>query len=319
MLANRQKRNPDSYSYVGAMRNVAWIAGYARHIKLDAGRVQSMEVQQVNNTNLALPVDFGPEARLQSGFQETFPIKITAHVFGRRLESGERIAELRAIDAETPTLLDLPGMTVWDKALPKGAPVDDFKPIGREDSPDAKGQNAVRLAGFVYAASFAKDVDGRDQKDCLIILLRQHEDPEKCIPVRVYGRYAVHYMKRVQQGMPITILGEYRVRVKKVKDADSADGVDIVERYPYIHASHVRVADPKEIRSVPQWALEQIERLKQLRSGRGRPAVGDEAESIATGGHPRVVHATSQPTEEAEEEVPVGEVAGPDFGGDLDA
>ena len=317
MITSRQKGNPDAYAYVGRMRNVAWVAGYARHIQMEAGRVLGMEVQQVNNINLALPVTFGPEARLQSGFQETFPIKITAHVFGRRLENGERVAELRAIDAETPTLLDLPGMTVWEKVRPKGAPVDDFRPIGREDSPDSKGQNAVRLAGFVYGAAMAKDADGRDQKDCLIILLRQHEDPDKSIPVRVYGRYAATYMKKVQPGMPITILGEYRVRVKKIREAESDDGVDEVIRYPYIHASHARVADPKEILSVPPWALQQLDRLRELRSGRSRVAMGDEAENIATGGHPRVVGVTPEPADE--EEVPAGAIEGPDFGGDLDA
>ncbi|TXH92303.1 hypothetical protein [Thauera aminoaromatica] len=313
MIRDSQKNNPDSYSFIAGMRNVAWLAGYARNLDLEGSRIRSMLVQQTNNLNLALPVSFAPEARLQSGFNETYPIKLTCHVFGRRLENGERVAEMRAINAETPTLLDMPGLAVWDKVRPKGAPVDGFKPLSANDDQDAKGRNVVRLAGFVYSAMLATDAEGKVQKDCLIVLLRQHEDPDKCIPIRVYGRYAAPYQKRVQPGTPVVFTGEFRVRVKKVKEAETEDGIDEVVKYPYIHASHVRVADPNEIRNVPDWAREQMERIRALRAGRTQPG-SKEAEAIATGGHPRVVYSNVAP--QAAQET-VEEVAGPDFGDDL--
>ena len=311
MIPDRQKNNPDSYSFISGMRNVAWLAGYARQLDLDGGRIRSMLVQQTNNLNLALPVSFSNEARLQSGFNETYPIKLTCHVFGRRLESGERVAEMRVISAETPTLLDMPGLSVWEKVRPKGAPMDNFKPLSANDEPDAKGRNVVRLAGFVYSAMMAQDSEGRTQKDCLIVLLRQHEDTDKCIPIRVYGRYAAPYLKRVVPGTPVVFTGEFRVRVKKVREAEGEDGVDEVVKYPYIHASHVRVADPNEIRNVPEWASAQMERIRALRSGRGAEPGSKDAEMIATGGHPRVVVSNVKPSDTEEESV------SPDFGDDL--
>lgn len=317
MISSAQKTSIDAYSYVNDMRNVAWLAGYARGIVTDGGQVNSLLVQQVNNLNLSLPVEFGPAARLASNFGDTFPIKLTCHVSGRRTPSGERIAVMKAISAETPTLLDMPGPEVWAKVIPKGAPTDAFRPVDRNDEPSAKGVNVVRLGGFVYSAAMATDEAGNAKKDCLIVLLRQHLDPEKAIPIRVYGKYAQTYFKRVKPGAPVVFVGEFRVRVRKIQEGAEGE-LDQVEKYPYIHANHVRVADPKEIRVVPDWAIEMMDRLRSLRD----VSPDSRSQRVATGGHPRIVASSSESVSEAAIPAEPSEVKSaahePDFGAALD-
>lgn len=119
-----------------------------------------------------------------------------------------------------------------------------------------KAANVVRVAGIVEGAFMAMDMNGREQKDTLIVLLRQNTDSERCIPVRVYNRQAKTFHDLVKVGTPVTILGAYRQRVKVTAKADTPGGVDQVMCYPYIHTDHLRVATAQDIKVVPAWAEE---------------------------------------------------------------
>ncbi len=291
----RRPRN----AFVGGMTNLAVIAGYARQIDTEDGKVIGLTVQQTNNINTSLPVFYESRRRRPGGsLRDQSRIKVTGHIFGRQLESGVRVAEFSVLSRERPDIFDLPGMGCWTKRVPDGGVQPDLPaPPANEDgagieaqaSEDADGVddvvremaevfrpfdgytdderpplNIVQVAGIAYAAMMAKDKDGRMAADCAEVLICQHADPARAIPIRVYGKKAAYVAKKVVRGMPIIVVGQFRVRVVVV--AKGEDGApDKVERYPYIHASSVDVAEPKDIEVMPDWAAAQIEEIAKAR------------------------------------------------------
>ena len=201
--------------YVNGMYNIAWIAGFMRDLQTEGNQLRAFRIQQTNNLNHALPIRL-TTPRPRAKYFDTVPISVQAHLFGRRLDNGERVIEARAFDIDAPDLMHLPGLDAWTKSLPPGAPTDDFKP---NDGAVASGQgpmNSVELAGFVLGAAMARDEQGRAQNDCLIVLLQQHEDETQALPVRLYGRFAAKYRDLVEPGQPLKVSGQLRVRVKPV-------------------------------------------------------------------------------------------------------
>ena len=278
--------------YVNGMYNIAWIAGFMRDLQTEGNQLRAFRIQQTNNLNHALPIRL-TTPRPRAKYFDTVPISVQAHLFGRRLDNGERIIEARAFDIDAPDLMHLPGLDAWTKSLPPGAPTDDFKP---NDGAVANGQgpmNSVELAGFVLGAAMARDEQGRAQNDCLIVLLQQHEDETQALPVRLYGRFAAKYRDLVEPGQPLKVSGQLRVRVKPVglppTDADgNVTGPADVVKYPYIHCSHFKVTTLGEglIRNMPSWAQERLRRLLALRATKARrrkaPEDDQTSETIET-------------------------------------
>ena len=131
--------------YVNGMYNIAWIAGYMRDLQTEGNQLRAFRIQQTNNLNHALPIRL-ITPRPRAKYFDTIPISVQAHLFGRRLENGERIVEARAIDIDSPDLMHLPGLDAWTKTLPPGAPTDTFKPndgpvTDRQATPDEQCRN----------------------------------------------------------------------------------------------------------------------------------------------------------------------------------
>lgn len=332
-MISGERDHPYQYSYVGGMLNQAYLAGIAGEIEPKANPPR-FKIYQNMNPNLALPVELKAGDYLPSMVKQGLPIKVEGHIFGKKLESGERVAIFRALKITQPTLLDMPGELAWlastdgitPRKWPEGVPASPINPEFRDPSDaeltqmtaatgsansetrfaGARGMpnlfsiaageegkegtlfrdrlklrqaaNAVKVAGIVEGAFMALDTNGRRQNDTLIVLLRQNTDSDRSIPIRVYSKLASSHHKLVKVGTPITILGQFRQRVKVVAKADVPGGVDQVVCYPYIHTSNIHVATPEQIKNVPEWAEALARKMSAARFSPHPPA-GDGGNS----------------------------------------
>jgi len=274
--------------FVNGMYNIAWVAGYMRDLETEGNKLLAFRVQQTNNLNHAIPVRLATP-RPKASYFDTIPIGVDVHLFGRRLDNGERIVEARAINIDAPSVKALPGLDAWTKTLPPGAPTDSFRPNeGPSSQRDRPPMNSVILAGFVLAAAMARDEAGRVQSDCLIILLQQHEDDSQAVPVRVYGRFARTFLELVGPGQPLLIKGSLRVRVKQVSPPEFDEHGNVVRlaqvvKYPYIHCSDLKVTTLAEgyIRTMPTWAQERLRRVLELRAAKASRRQDPETEKTS--------------------------------------
>jgi hypothetical protein len=144
--------------------------------------------------------------------------------------------------------------------------------------------NHVRLAGFVQAKSLERNrasPDGKPLNDRLVVLLRQTEDPDKCIPIRWYQRNLEPLANTLVRGMPIVVAGEFRLDVKAVSAPDPETGIAPVSKVPYIHAKDIPgpvQPDSGLIRIIPYWADELFQAYGK--SGKGQPN-GEQAPASA--------------------------------------
>jgi len=326
-----QKPRRQKNGLVGGMTNLAILAGYARHIVVESGKVVSFAVQQTNNINTSLPVYFEGERRRPPGqLRDQNQTRVTGHIFGRLLPNGRRVAEFSILLRDRPANYNLPGLAAWTKRVPEGGvPPDlpepppyqegigvesdsgedsqdllqtaisaasEFRPFDGYTSTDKPPLNFVQIAGIVYAAMMAKERDGKTSDDCLEVLVCQHSDPDRAIPVRVYGKEARRCAQATIPGLPIFIEGQFRVRVQVVEKGVNG-APDKVERYPYIHASKVAPATPDDIPNLPEWAEKQIaaviaarrQQIDERKTRLGKPAGGPrvapvKGTSISTNG-----------------------------------
>lgn len=243
MIPEKIRYNVSAYNSVNNMLNIAYMAGAVINSKLDKQKSEwHFEVQQTNNSRLALPVVVrGREAiSVAKGFAEMDGISLKGHVVGRLNKYGRATASLNALIVERPNLMEMPSYSAWHRPGPKMASTDSNEPLFYGTA--QRASNKASLAGIVHTA-FLED------KDCLVITLRQHKDEALAVPVRIYGRFAKEYSKRIQQHMPITIEGMFRCRVIQL----DPDDPDAIAREPYIHAGHVRTPLREDIARMPEW------------------------------------------------------------------
>jgi hypothetical protein len=265
MLSKNTFLKQDAYAFVNGMKNVVYLAGYVRKLsKLGNGDTQ-FYVQQVNNLNLSLPVIIDRKDKIPQEVQEFAQVKVIGHVFGERNTAGDMIAVVKVLFVDTPNLLEMPGLAAWDTRLPDGVVKDNFSPTDLSANLEPAA-NVVEMAGFVEA-TFHPIKGEREQYDCLVILVRHKNDKDSQIPVRLYGKSAAAYKRRIQIGMPIYVRGIYRVRVKVLEKAPSG-GEDKIEIQPYIHTVDIKIAvQGKHIKTTPQWAIERMKELVMLAQG----------------------------------------------------
>lgn len=267
MLPSNSTESSLSYAYVGGMLNVAYLTGFVR--KPHAG---GFMLQQTNNIKHAIPIVVDGKHRK---FREKEPVTVICHAYGLFTPDRDRSMELKAIKVEVPTILTMPGEISWNSKLPDGMTDDEFKPFGHQwqgkiksglaenvtdhvnelyeatgghsDTTLGASSNSFRCAGFIEGYTMARDANGVVVDDCLTLLIRQHKDPEKSIPVRVYGRYAKIYINHLSIGKPVRIDGQVRVNVKVREDGS-------LKVYSYVHTSQIRGADQEVcIRYIPEW------------------------------------------------------------------
>jgi len=272
-MKSRFDESPEAgYAFYGGMLNAGYITGFARRAE---GR--NFVVQQTNEPTVALPVEV--DAKNVTVPQDTMPVKVVGRFLGRRLESGHRIVAFRAIMLDRPSIRELPNRLAWEKPVFTEKSKDNFQPFfNPEDtenvsSPFYKGDkkhgrpclNVARLAGFVESFAF-KEASGGERDDCVFIALRQTENPDESIPIRVYGRFADAFRQKLQIGLPIFLEGFYRV---KRENHGTSEAPNIVY-LPYIHCSTVKVATQTDIKVQPAWWNDMLDRL--LRTTRERMA-----------------------------------------------
>lgn len=123
------------------------------------------------------------------------------------------------------------------------------------DSRLDRGQNYVSLAGFVDSKAFIPATEHR--KEYGLIMLRQHENQEENIPVRITGRMARTYIQKLSEGTPILIEGSLRRKV--IPD----DAGNIVSTHTYVETVRVAAAQAEKdiLNPVPDWWLTIRDRL----------------------------------------------------------
>lgn len=322
MLSRTEAHQESEYAFKGEFLNAVYLAGFARRRK-DLGN-KAFALQQTNNVSVALPVNLKESWARPP--QDTDATSVIGHLSGKLLPNGERIAICEAIMLDVPSIRDMPNQAAWEKKVPEGGEVDTFKPFFSPDDkedvyssvffksgkPTGRScKNVVRIAGFVEAYNMSKTSQGGVQRDCLLIALRQTRDPNKSIPVRLYGRFSEAFRNEITVGRPIFIEGQYRVRL--VKRPTKQEGTDetmaagegeeirareagkvdadagfTLERYPYVHCSNIKLADRRMIKSDPDWwndmkvrfIAERRDRAKQaLSAAIGKSAATDAAQT----------------------------------------
>jgi len=293
MLPSNGQDNARSYAYVGGLLNAAYLTGFVRN-----PHENGFLLQQTNNINHAIPIVVEGKHRK---FREKEPVTVVCHAFGMLSEHRDRSMQLKAIKVEVPTLLTMPTEVVWNSRLPAGMKEEDFKPFGAKWQDTIKGQsnnsdvvneiieatggrsdgtlgsssNSIRIAGFIEGYAMARDSQGNVVDDCLTLLIRQHKDVDRSIPVRLYGRYARTYFSHVSIGRPVRVDGQIRVNYKMQENGEP-------RTYLYVHTSQLRGADQEvSIRFQPDWVSDM--KLRILADHQTRiQAAKDRAPAVAS-------------------------------------
>jgi len=147
------------------------------------------------------------------------------------------------------------------------------------DSRLDRGQNYISIAGFVDAKAWIAENDYRS--GYALLMVRQHEDQERNIPVRVTGKQANAYYKRIEEGSPVLIEGSARRKV--IPD----DAGNIVSHHTYIETKRVSPARAQEdiLYPLPEWWMTIRDRLlarAQSRQAEAAAQVAARAASVET-------------------------------------
>ncbi len=309
MLPMDAKRNADSYSYPDGMLNSGWIAGVLRNPGDGI-----CYIQQTRSENHMLPIEFDPRKNpLPRDIREWDLVMAYCHVVGAK-NDDQRIVRLRSIRFESANMMHLDKefahdlMRKWttkvhEAAKDVGTPPAIETLVSQHGAPEVLNQridsfswharslnrnasNHVRLAGFVHAKSLERNrlgPDGKPLNDRLVVLLRQTEDADRCIPIRWYQRNLEPLANTLVRGLPIVVSGEFRLDVKAVGAPDPESGLAPVSKIPYIHAKDLPgpvMPDSGLIKVVPYWAEELL--TSYGKTSKSTPVQAEEA--AATGG-----------------------------------
>jgi len=278
MLSIAQRRATDQYGYRAGMLNVAWLAGVARQVDMKQGCIQ-----QSNNLNAMIPFALADGDFMPAWVRDGVNTKVIARVLSAKTDEGGHVATLRALSFETPTILDMPTRSAWERPVRQGVPVTTELPSDlRPDEPESTDRsmggrkvadtgNVTWIAGYVAAKFFEPGgqvkPDGTYTTPCLVIALRQTADPADVIPVRLINKLASAYDTVAPVGSAVKIVGSLRMRIKNTSTELAPDGLFPVRRSLYVHCSQLCAVtfarDSREgqydIREVPEWAKELAE------------------------------------------------------------
>jgi hypothetical protein len=126
---------------------------------------------------------------------------------------------------------------------------------GQLDTRLGYSSNVVMVAGFVDSMAI---VNGNEyRKDHLGVLLRQHEDPAKSIPLQLYSRNLASHTSSITIGMPAKVIGELRQKV-----VPNENGEGIKEMYMYLRCAElVHAQRGQDIKEEPVWLRSILERI----------------------------------------------------------
>ncbi len=143
------------------------------------------------------------------------------------------------------------------------------------DSRLDRGQNYVSVAGFVDSKAWVPATQYR--KEYGLVMLRQHENQDDNIPVRVIGRMAKAFIENVKEGAPILVEGSVR---RKVIPNDAGE---IVSSHTYIETTRLAAAqaDQDILNPTPDWWLTIRDRLVARSSQRAAGTLQGKATPTA--------------------------------------
>ena len=283
MLTMDAKRNTDSYSYPNGMLNTAWIAGVLRLPDRESGRCY---IQQTRSENHMLPIEFDPKTSpLSRDLKEWDLVMAYCHCYGSR-DGDQRMVHMKSIRFESANAMHMNKgfadalLKKWAAHVHEAAKDSGIPPAiaqlgelhGQPDAQDRvdsfdwkamrmnhNASNHVRLAGIIEAKHYDANrvgPNGKPMNDRLIVLLRQHSDPDRSISIRWYSRNLKPLAEALKRGMPISVQGEYRLDVKAIGVPDPATGIAPVVKIPFIQAKDMPVPvmpGSDAIRVVPHW------------------------------------------------------------------
>ncbi len=283
MLTMEARKRRASYEYSNQMVNVGWIAGW---LERTSDR-QRIIVHQGSKEEFGIPIEIKTGESMRPGYKDGSPIKVTCRIAGQfNRDRGERIAVLRALDIDNPTVLDMQpyerrtssskqnGANGAGEGGAEGTRI--MVPVAADGSriavpkkhrvllPDgikaklSGSANFFRVAGYVGGVAVEPGKlreDGRPGEPCLVIMLQQDENPDHAIPIRCYNRLAEAIADKLPIGIPIIINdGEIKIKVVPTGEPAGADGIAPYFQYPYIKARVPKIASQDHILSQPAWA-----------------------------------------------------------------
>jgi hypothetical protein len=310
MLSKEQRLHVDNFAFRNGMRNVCFISGIAREVGEKSGYVL-----QTKNDNLKIPFIVDKNGTIPPSVREGRPVKIIGRLTGMILKGkdGEetkdvhRVAVVKVLYFEEPSILEMPAQECWEMSVPRGAPEAKVLPKGF-GLPRSKSSNVVQVAGFVGGVVFRKEgvpgPDGKRKGACIHVLIRQTKNPYEAIPVRIYGpKITKEYEKIVKLGMPVKITqGDLRVDVKET-GGEEIDGIAEVSKMPYIRSTGLFVATRDDIKEQPEWALALALQGREKKAAGGVVIAGEGGNVVESGQRTAII---------------VGESARDQGAGDLD-
>ena len=251
-------------------------------------------LQQTANLEQAIPIWMPDGVPMPA---DKSPVTVAVHVFGYKdATTGEQSIKVKSLDIARPSIRAMPPSMVWKLDSNAKFADDDFNPFGKggdlkpeyadavdksdNDFSDAEkaiqqmleasrgrldtrlGQNAnvIMVAGFLD--SFTKFLPDEFRTQSFWDLrIRQHEERDRALPVRVYTRDIKGLGSKLRRGLPTSVTGQIRV---KVTPNDEKDGIP--EGVVYIRTDDIYGADRiNDILKVPEWYVKMREEHERER------------------------------------------------------
>lgn len=317
MLSRHQRNNMSQLSLRGGMRNVAFIAGTAHALDATGGFIlqnnnlnERIRFDLDSSTTMPTWVQEGRPLKIICRIIPKKVARIFYNEDAHSIQTAETppssdqvlVQTLRVLYFEKPSVFDMDPVKAWRKTLRAGvpeapAPEGEVKDTGEgkaenslspEPSPTsfalAVGRvydngNDVKIAGFVQQAIIerktGKDNDGKS--NCLVLLVRQTEDPNDIIYVRCFTPKVDAVKNKIKPGTPLSISGKIRVQLKNTGRVNAA-GHHVVSAVQYVHAvvSGLGIPDVDDIAFEPTWAKEISSQGKAKRNPETKPATEPE-------------------------------------------
>ena len=128
--------------------------------------------------------------------------------------------------------------------------MDIFEATGSLNSKLGQNSNVVFVAGMVQQVVIVPK-DKYRKKEYISMLIRQHTNPDQCIPVRYEpdgGLSMSHYIKEAKLGYPVKVVGQMRVKVIQ------NEAGDVIGHSCYVRCQHLLTPTVlKDIMGLPDW------------------------------------------------------------------
>ena len=286
MLTVEQQRYRDQYSFRGGMVNICDIVGVVRD-KTDAGFYVQFDNVKAHN----IPITLRPRDRFPKWLKNGVNIKVRGRLMAA-IEGTERVLRVEALGWDHPSTVELPPLENFNRMLREGQEANDtervsklYGPSKREDRFRSGGSfNNAEIAGFLVAMVLerpgAPKADGGRNDGLLILGIRQTNDENDILPVRIYSPRVASIADSLALGVPLYVKGRVEVRVKAVGEADPETGVQPIEKYPFIRTNILRGAIPGEHIKIdtPAWAIDLQKEEEDKRTLRARRRMREDTE-----------------------------------------